>query len=211
MSPTESSGLLSGAGRGRRCARWHDRHPGWGDVLIGETPFVGHRLIELARRERDEAEALLSAAWTRFVIPVPSRDLRAHLEAERARRARTPLHRREQEDAPPEVLRDLWRQLIGVARILDVGGPTVQAGDDAPYDPALYRTVYERLLVHRHTQTLALDTPLPAGTMSAYDFRMPTVDVLPAEPDAARAILDVEASQPDAEALRREIDAWYRT
>jgi hypothetical protein len=37
------------------------------------------------------------------------------------------------------------------------------------------------------------------------------VDVLPAETDAARAILDVEASYPDAEALRREIDAWYRT
>lgn len=192
-------------------ASWHIGHPGWDDVLIGETPFVGHRLIELCRREHDEAEALLSAPWTRFVIPVPSRDLRAHLEAERARRARTPLHRREQEDAPPEVLRDLWRQLIGVARILDVADPTVQAGEDTPYDPALYRAVYERLLVHRHTQTLALDTALPAGAMSAYDFKIPTVDVLPAEPDAARAIRDVEAGWPDAEALRREIDAWYRT
>jgi hypothetical protein len=192
-------------------AGWHLRHPGWDDVLIGETPFVGHRMIELARQERDEAEALLSAASTRFVIPVPSRSLRDHLEAERARRARAPLHRREQEDAPPDVLRNLWRQLIGVARALGVADSTAQAGDDVPYDPALYRRVYERLLVHRHTQTLALDTALPAGAMSAYDFKIPTVDVLPAEADAARAILDVEASFPDAEALRREIDAWYRT
>jgi cyanate lyase len=99
----------------------------------------------------------------------------------------------------------------GKADILDVAGPTVQAREDAPYDPALYQAVYERLLVHRHAQTLLLDTALPAGTMSAYDFRMPTVDVLPAETDAARAILDVEASYPDAEALRLEIDAWYRT
>jgi len=192
-------------------ASWHTRHPGWDDVLIGETPFVGHRLIELARWEHDEAEALLSAVSTRFVIPVPSRELRAHLESERARRARTPIHRREQEDAPPEVLRSLWRQLIGVARALGVADSTAPAGADVPYDPALYRRVYERLLVHRHTQTLALDTALPAGAMSAYDFKIPTVDVLPTETDAVSRILDVEASYPDAEALRREIDAWYRT
>jgi hypothetical protein len=190
-------------------AGWHDRHPGWDDVLIGETPLVGHRLIELCRPEHDEAEALLTAVSTRFVIPVPSRDLRAHLEGERARRARAPLHPREQEDAPPEVLRDLWRQLIGVARILGVAA--APAADDAPYDPALYRAVYERLLVHRHSQILAVDTPLPAGTISAYDFRMPTANLVPDAADAGRAILDVEASYPDAEGLRREIEAWYRT
>lgn len=199
-------------GRWARSAlvRWHTEHLGLADVLIGETPFVGNRLIELCRQENDEAEAVLSDASTRFVIPVPSRDLRAHLETERARRARAPLHDREREDAPPEVLRDLWRQLIGVARTLGVGDAAASAGDDAPYDPALYRAVYERLLVYRHIQVLALDTPLPAGTMSAYDFMVPTADVLPAGTDAARAILDVEARYPDAETLRREIDAWYR-
>ena len=29
-------------------AHWHTQHPGDGDLLIGETPFIGHRLIELA-------------------------------------------------------------------------------------------------------------------------------------------------------------------
>ena len=192
-------------------ARWHAQHVGLTDILIGETPFVGHRLIELCRRERDEAEAVLSAASSRFVIPVPSRDLRAHLEAERARRARAPLHDREREDAPPEVLRDLWRQLIGVARALGVAGSEVAALDDAPYDPALYQGVYERLLVHRHVEVLPQDTALPAGAMSAYDFGIPTVDLVPTAAEATSAVLDVEVSYPDEEALRREIDAWYRT
>ena len=200
-------------GRWARTAlvRWQAQHPGFEDVLIGETPFVGHRLIALCRPEHDEAEPLLSAASTRFAIPVPSRSLRAHLEAERARRAGAPLHHREQEDAPPEVLRDLWRQLIGVADALGVAGSAVRAGDDAPYDPDLYRRVYERLLAHRHVQTLELDAALPAGSMSAYDFKIPTVDVVPTEADAARAVLDVESMYPDPEALRREIDGWYRT
>src|SRR5262245_15430474 len=42
-------------------ARWHAEHPGTADLLIGETPFIGHRLIELARREPDDAEPLLAS------------------------------------------------------------------------------------------------------------------------------------------------------
>ena len=52
-------------------ARWHAQHPGFADVLIGETPFVGHRLVELARRDRDPAEAVLMAGWTRVSHYIP--------------------------------------------------------------------------------------------------------------------------------------------
>src|SRR5437763_237314 len=117
---------LAAVGRWARgaVARWHAAHPGVGDLLLGETPFVGHRLVELARPEQDAAEPALAGAWARFVIPVPSRALREHLEAERARRARDPVHPREREDAPPSVLRDVWREL---------------AGADIAYDPPLDR------------------------------------------------------------------------
>lgn len=190
-------------------ARWHAEHRGFDDLLIGETPFVGHRLIELARPAADEAEAVLAAPSTRFVIPVPSRDLRAHLEAERARRARAPLHRREQEDAPPEVLRDMWRQLAVVARALGVLDPATPADADPPYDPATYRRVYERLLAHRHALALPLESRLPTEGFSAYDFRVPTVDVVPTAEEAARFIREVEASYPDPGALVSEIEGWY--
>jgi hypothetical protein len=191
-------------------ARWHARNAGGEHLLIGETPFVGHRLIELARTDADDAEPVLAAAWTRFVIPVPSAALRAHLEAERARRARRPLHRREQEDAPPEVLRDLWRQLVGVARALGVLDAAAPRDDEPPYDPEIYRRVYERLLARRHAQAIPLDARLPAGNLSAYDFSIPTLDLVPSEADAARAIGEVEARWPDPAAVAREIDGWYR-
>lgn len=85
------------AGRWARDAvrRWHQEHPQSLHLLIGETPFVGHRLIELARPADDAAEPLLTRAETRFVIAVPSREVRQHLEAERERRAARPLHDRE--------------------------------------------------------------------------------------------------------------------
>jgi hypothetical protein len=188
-------------------ARWHARHPGLDHLLVGETPFIGHRLLALARREADDAEAALAADTTRFVIPVPSRALRAHLEAERERRARAPLHAREREDAPPDVLRGLWQELYRVAAALGLA----PAGADPPYDPDVYRRVYERLLVHRHAAALALDTILPAAEVSAYDFRVPTVDVVPTEEDAGYVLEDVEARFPHPALLEAEIEGWYRT
>jgi hypothetical protein len=191
-------------------ARWHAQHPGFADLLIGETPFVGHRLVELARRDRDPAESVLTAEWTRFVIPVPTRDLRAHLEAERARRAGQPLHPRESEDAPPDVLHDLWRQLVLVARTLGLVGDEVRRGDDAPYDPLIYQRVYEHLLVHRHAEAVALDTRLPTADFTPYRFEIPTVDVVPTLAEASHAIHDVQASYPDAKDLQEAIERWYR-
>ena len=185
-------------------ARWHAEHPA-SDVLIGETPFVGHRLIELARSIDDAAEPLLASPATRFVIPVPSASLRRHLESERARRASAPMHAREREDAPPDVLRGVWRELVGVARALGLAS----VADDTAYDPATYRSVYERLLTHRHAQALVIDERLPTGGVSAYDFRIPTADLVPSEDDVARFIAEAEKRYPDAAALGREIEGWF--
>jgi hypothetical protein len=191
-------------------AQWDAQHPGFADILIGETPFVGHRLVELARRDRDPAESVLMAEWTRFIIPVPTRDLRAHLEAERARRASQPLHPRESEDAPPDVLQDLWRQLVVVARTLGLVGDEVWPGDDVPYDPLIYQRVYEQLLANRHTEAVAVDTRLPTADFTPYAFEIPISDIVPTSAEASRAILDVQARYADAEDLHEAIERWYR-
>ncbi|MGH7392138.1 MAG: hypothetical protein ACREM3_22165, partial [Candidatus Rokuibacteriota bacterium] len=73
-------------------AEWSARHPEPEHLLIGETPLVGARFVELARRGDDHAEALLAAPSCRFVIAVPSAEVRRFLEAERERRAASPLH-----------------------------------------------------------------------------------------------------------------------
>src|SRR5262245_30450711 len=119
-------------------AKWSDGHPAHEHLLVGETPFVGHRLIELAHRLDDRAEPLLTDRSCKFVIAVPSAEVRHFLEAERERRAADPLHPREREDAPPSVLRDLWRDLTRVARQMGISVPGAAGRDDTdipPYAP----------------------------------------------------------------------------
>jgi hypothetical protein len=174
-------------------AGWHARHRGPEHLLIGETPFIGHRLIELARPIPDDAEALLTAPETTFMIPVPSRELRAHLEEQRARRTSAPLHPREREDAPPEVLQALWRDL---------------AGADVPYDPVLYQHAYERLLRHRRAQALPLHARLPTEGVSAYDFRVETADLAPTPEEASAFVAGVEATHARPDDVQRAIEGW---
>lgn len=182
---------------------WSAEHPGPESLLIGEVPFVGGRFVELARRLDDGAEALLVDPACRFVITVPSREVRRFLEAERERRAARPLHPREREDAPPPVLRDLWRGLAEVGRRIGVAPP----GDD--YDPAAYRRVYESVLRHRHVDAIALDVVLPTEKLSVYDFATPPPDLVPTARDAEACITAVERRYGDPTVLEREAARWW--
>jgi hypothetical protein len=183
---------------------WNARHPGPEHLLIGETPFVGNRFVELAQRGHDAAEAHLNAPSCRFAIAVPSREVRRFLEAERARRAARPRHPREREDAPPQVLRGLWRDLDEVARSLGIGpSPT---GD---YDPVVYCRTYERVLRHRHVEVIALEVILPTEHLSAYDLAVPCRDLVPAEAEAEEFVVAVERRYGEPGALEREVERWW--
>ncbi len=184
----------------KRCR--HPRH-----LLIGETPLVGHRLIELARRMDDAAEPLLTAASCQFVIPVPSRDVRRFLEDERHRRIHRPTHDREREDAPPDVLRILWEQLVDVARQL--GLETTRVKDTPPYDPDLYTRVYRTVLTHRHAQDLPVETRFPSAAFSVYEFDLPTHELVPIAHEPDRFIVEVERQYPDLNTLQEEVARWY--
>jgi hypothetical protein len=191
----------------RAVMQWHQRYPEAGHMLIGETPFVGHRFIELARQRADAAEPLLQMAC--FVVPVPSRAVRDFLEAERQRRSVTPLHQQEREDAPPQILRDLWRQLARIAPALGVHADVPTSAAEVPYDPALYQAVYQRLLTQRQALVLPMDTILPTTTLSVYDFAVPRRDVVPTMEEVTHFIGEVEQQYPDLDVLQQDIDGWY--
>jgi len=188
--------------------RWSADHPDPTALLIGETPLVGHRLVELARPAVDAAEAVLRDPGTRFLIPVPSRELRRHLEAERQRRASAPLHPREGEDAPPDVLRDLWRQLVDAARRLSL---VPEAAADLPYDPVLYAEVYRAVLRHRRAEVLTVSTLLPAAAISAYDLGVPCRDLLPSPADVERCLAEAGRRYGSPDALGPELAGWFLT
>ena len=182
---------------------WNERHPEPEHLLVGETPFVGNRFIELARRTDDRGEALLTLPSCRFVIAVPSREVRSFLEAQRERRAGTPLHPREREDAPPHVLRDLWQNLAVIAGTAAEG--------PVPYDPVVYTRVYQQVLRHRNTEMVELDVILPTERLSVYDFAVAPRDLVPTDADAERFIREVERRYPDPRVLDGEIAHWWQT
>ena len=184
-------------------ADWHDRHSGTEHLLVGETPFVGGRFIELARRLDDRAEPLLASPSCRFALAVPSREVRRHLEAERERRSANPAHPREREDALPPVLRDLWRQLAAVGRRLGL------AASDAEYDPDVYRRMFTSVLRHRHADVVDLDVILPTERFSVYDVGPEVPNLVPTHAEAHAFIAAAERARPDPAALERETDRWW--
>jgi hypothetical protein len=184
-------------------------------ILIGETPLVGHRFIELVRVAADEAEPFLSGPGCQFVIPVPSADVRRAIEAERTRRFKRPAHDREREDAPPNVLRAQWEALARVAPLIGaqtadpLPGGTPGRSTPVPYDPDAYERVYLYLLRHRHAQSISMRTLLPATTISVYDFAVPAGDLVPTPDEAAASVRLVETRFPDPLAVESAIDHWY--
>jgi hypothetical protein len=191
----------------RALVDWHRRHAGPEPLLLGETPFVGGRLMELARPAADAAEPLLAAPACRFVIPVPSAEVRRIVEAERDRRAARPLHPREREDAPPALMREHWRELREVAARLGLAG---EGGAGAPWEPDVYLRVYEALLTARHAEALPLDRVLPMAALSVYDLAVAHTDLVPDEAEADAAIREAERRHPDPAALARDVERWWR-
>lgn len=188
--------------------RWHREHDRNDAFLIGETPLIGNRFMELAGIVSDAAETLLRQPTCVFVIPVPAPPIRQFIEVERQRRSTQPLHAHESQDAPPQVLRDLWQELVRIAPRLGVSTSRQQA--DTTFDPWLYQQVYATLLRYRHIQVMPLDLLLPTTSWSVYDFDIACAFLTPTADDVAHFIEAVERQYPDPQTLQCQMAHWYR-
>jgi hypothetical protein len=184
-------------------AKWAAAHAGDDALLLGEAPFVGNRLIELARREADAAESFLAARTARFIIPAPTLAVRRAIEATRAREIEHPRHAREAANAPPNVLMLLMQELRAAGAALCVPGA---AGSEGGYDPDVYTAVYSRLLEHRHARALAIDECW-AVVASPYELDVGATELQPSPAEVADALERVEAL--GALELERAVRQWY--
>ena len=182
---------------------WDRLHPDAGDLLIGETPLIGNRLIELVRVQDDPAERVLQSDRTEFLVPAPSQRVREAIERARAREMERPSHERETANAPLSLVQAQWSQVVEAATLLDIALP--QAPTD--YEPAVYAAVYSRLLRHRRHHVLFIDELLvPRG--SAYALEVPVQSELrPNQDDVELAMTTVEDWPPDRVAMA--VERWY--
>jgi hypothetical protein len=190
-------------------AQWETEYADPAHLLLGETPCIGHRFIELARPAQDTTEQLLRQPSCRFVIPVPAPDVRVHIERTRQQRHRTPVHAHETEDAPPAVLQALWHELYRVAPLLGVETYAMSGDTQPAFDPAIYLQVYQILLRHRHYDVMPLDMTLETTGFSPYTFVVEKYELTPHADDVATYIAEAEQRFPELEALERSIDQWY--
>ena len=185
--------------------QWRTQYPEPENILIGEAPLIGNRLIELGQVRPDAAEPLLRHSDTLFVIPVPSKNVRQVIEAARERSIVHPQHEREAADAAPSVLRALWHELYELAQHLGlVDQATI---DQIPYDPHLYKQVYQHLLQHRRTRILSIDRALsPHG--SAYELNIVASELAASPETVQRIMAQVERAYTPAQ-LAAEVERWF--
>jgi hypothetical protein len=205
---------------------WDQSHPDRRDVLIGEVPLIGNRLIELVQRQPDAVEGLLAGEETLFLIPVPSREVRRAIESARAREMAAPTNERELANALPTLVQAFWEEVALLARVLGVKqsrtpqlplpcageGESVRSATDGKldpgeFDPDVYAGVYERLLRHRRAERLDITSVLPVQA-SVYDALGAATDLVPSPDDVARVMAQIEA-RPATE-IEREVAGWYR-
>jgi hypothetical protein len=200
---------------------WDQSHPDRQEILIGEVPLIGNRLIELVQRRSDAVERLLAGEGTLFLIPVPSREVRRTIEAARVREMADPAHERERANALPSLVQGFWEEISGLARLLGVeesptpnpfpmheGGERAnQPTRGAGFDPDLYAGVYERLLRHRRVERLDVTSVLPVQG-SVYDALEGVTDLMPSPDEVAQVMAEVER-QPILD-VEREVADWYR-
>jgi hypothetical protein len=186
---------------------WYQRHPDEAGLLIGEVPLIGNRLVELVQRDDDDAEPILGSSITRFVVPVPSRELRRVMVGKREASSANPQHEREQADAIPQVLQAAWLELYRIAQL--VGITSTAASRQPAYDPDVYQSIYSMLLKYRYRQVVPLAETLPTENQSVYDLWIDQRELAPTMEQVRGYIAQVEQRYPDRQALTREIDQWY--
>jgi hypothetical protein len=191
------------AGRWARGAvrRWHETHPDPSHVLIGETPLVGERLMELARPRGDPVEPLLAGAATLFLIPAPSLEVRRVIEASRERDMAQPSHERDAKSAPPDLVRAHWDELERVAAARGIP-PTALPGT---YDPEVYAAAYRALLRHRRALVVPLTRVLRVDA-SVHAAPAGVREIVPSAAEVDAAIAE-QLGRSDDE-IEREASRW---
>lgn len=180
----------------RAVQAWAEQHNAPHHLLIGEIPLIGNRLLELIMPQDDAAESILISDEALFLVPVPAWDLRNLIDARRS----GPNEDEETEPefsgengptrdrlgAPPNVLRDLWREINGIARHIGL----TKARPDAEYNPYIYGGVYEALLKHRNSRMLLIEEIDPYYTSEeSVERHYPEL-----RPTAAEAARELEAT-----------------
>lgn len=182
--------------------KWCEANGGDEHVLLIEAPLVGGRFIELARVEPDALEPILTLSTTRFLVPQPSREVRAAIEAARAAEIERPRHARDAANAVPTLVDELWKAVLQAADSLAI--PFDKRADG--YSPELYFALYQRLLHHRRVAAVPVTEIFP-DRGSPHSLSGDVSDLAPTADSAVDLIRAVEAA--GVERAMHSAERWF--
>ncbi len=186
-------------------ARWLAKHADPTDMIVGEVPIIGNRFSEFIQTQPDQIEPALASEETKFIYPVPTKGLRANLEAIRRSTFANPKHPDEARDAPPSTMELAWR--LTCAKVAELGLIS-EADSHSPYEEMIYVRFFEHLLQHRNAIRIGVDT-IYSNAGSAHDLDANVLEISASSGEVKYAIAEVETTFK-AEEAAREVENWYR-
>lgn len=191
---------------GRRAlARWLVENTDPTDMIVGEVPIIGNRFSEFIQVQPDQVEPTLASEETTFIYPVPTKSLRADLEAIRRSTFANPKHPDEARDAPPPTMELAWR--LTCAKAVELGLVS-KVDTHSPYEEAIYVRFFEHLLQHRNAVRIAVDT-IYSDAGSAHDLNANIMELSASPNEVQRAVAEVEAAFTVQEVVR-DVENWYQ-
>ncbi len=185
---------------------WLVNHPTNTDLLLIEAPLVGHRFIELATIQADEAlESFFNSKAFQILVPIPSKKVRLKIEADRS--AQVAEDAKVWTGAKPSVMLMLWKMICGIAN--EFGRNIPMEGQPA-YDPEVYAFVFGKILQHRHFTPLEIDEIYPISIENEADLH--NTGSLAASDQVANEYAELIAAQyPNLADIDAVVDDWYLT
>lgn len=185
---------------------WIEINKEQNNLLLIEAPLVGHRFLELVLKSDDESlENFLSSEKTKVLMPIPSINLRKHIEDMRAAQVK--------EDAKvwfgakPSVVKILWQMTCEIALEM---GYDVEIGDDPEYDPEIYSFVFSRVLKHRHFIPIIVDEKFDVSNQD--EASLHSLESLKASDEQAETYArTIRKKYPDDKLIDELVQEWYKT
>jgi len=186
--------------------KWLIKHPDKDNLLLIEAPLVGHRFLELAIIQADEAlETFFKSPAFQMLVPIPSKKVRAKIEADRI--AQIAEDAKTWTGAKPSVMLMLWKMICGIANEF---GRTIPMDGQPPYDPEIYDFVFSKILKHRHFIPLYIEEIYPISIENEADLH--NTGSLAADAQTANQYAAMIATEyPSLAAIDTVVDGWYLT
>lgn len=184
---------------------WIEEHEDDDEILLIEAPLVGNRFIELVKIQTDAIlESYLSHEGVQVIMPIPSKEVRTKIEAERKRQVNDDA--KVWTGAKPSVMLMLWKMTCGIANEF---GKSIDMSGQPDYDPEVYEFVFSEILKHRYFLPLFVDEVFTIPEMD--ESQLHNSESIVADEESANYYAEMIKNNYTEAEMNGITEMWYNT